>query len=119
MRTEYCKQVEGSIPKMALPAQNNIEKLNFDEMCRFARNVLNCEQLGATAYYWADVCGVGVRWVRAWKSEGKAIHPIHVKKIVAELPKLLQTANSKLDYLRIWGARMELMFLTQKLKGGA
>ena len=117
MRSEYAKSVDRSIHKSEASSQEDIEKLNFEEMCQFAHKVLNCDHLGASAYYWADVCGVSVRWVWAWKNSGKAIHPDHVRKIVEELPELIEKANSRVDYLRIWGARMSLMFLSKEMEG--
>ncbi len=114
MRSGYAKKIVESKPNLELK-QKEIERLDFESMCRFVQKVLNCQHLNATDSYWAEVCGVSERWVRAWKG-GKRVHIKHIKKIVEEVPALVEKSKSKVDYLRIWSARMGLMFLSKELE---
>lgn len=113
MRGFYAKKTSESKPNLEL-SQREIEKLNFDEMCKFVQRVLNCQHLSVTDSYWAEVCGVGDRWVRAWKG-GKRVHIKHIQKIVEELPKLIEKANARVDYIRVWSDRMRLLILKKSL----
>ena len=115
MKSEYAKKLYESKPNLELK-QQEIESLDFEKMCGFVQRVLNCQHLNVTDRYWAEICGVGERWVRAWKC-GKRVHVKHIQKIVEELPSLIEKANARVDYLRIWGARMSLMFLSKEMEG--
>lgn len=115
MRTNYSNNIIESKPNLELIHHREIEQLDFEEMCAFVRKVLNCAHLNATDQHWANVCGVSERWVRAWKG-GKRVHIKHIEKIVEALPELIDKTNAKVDYLRIWGARMGLLILGNSLK---
>jgi hypothetical protein len=114
VKTEYLNNLPESKPNLEL-SQKQIEKLDFEEMCRFVRKVLNCAHLNATDGYWANICGVSERWVRAWKG-GKRVHIKHIEKIVDALPELIDKNNARVDHLRIWGARMGVLIFIKSLE---
>lgn len=91
--------------------QQEIESFTLSEMCDFASEILNCDDLGVTTKYWADILGVGERWVRALKSEGKKIHPTHAFRIAEEAIRLTSVTEKKINNVRVWSSRMKMMMV--------
>ena len=107
----YAQRVFDAKPKLASSDQKDIESLTLSEMCDFASEILNCDDLGVTTKYWADILGVGERWVRALKSEGKKIHPTHAFRIAEEAIRLTSATEKKITNVRIWSSRMKMMMV--------